>query len=65
MFSGAKVVRGEDWDWKDQDGGANMEGVVIDVTSWTDESARDAVRVKWKEGQRANIYRLGKDGKVR
>lgn len=64
MFSGAKVVRGEDWDWKDQDGGANMEGVVIDVTSWTDESARDAVRVKWKEGQRANIYRLGKDGKV-
>ena len=66
MFKGAKVVRGPDWEWKNQDGGACMEGEVADVASWdNDESAKNAVRVYWKEGQRSNIYRLGKDGKVR
>ena len=65
MFKGAKVVRGADWEWKNQDGGARLEGEVTDVASWDDdESAKNAVRVNWKEGQRSNIYRLGKDGKV-
>ena len=65
MFKGAKVVRGADWEWKNQDGGARLEGEVTEVASWNnDESAKNAVRVKWKEGQRSNIYRLGKDGKV-
>lgn len=65
MFKGAKVVRGADWEWKNQDGGARMEGEVTDVASWDDdESAKNAVRVNWKKGQRSNIYRLGKDGKV-
>ena len=64
MFKGAKVVRGADWEWKDQDGGTNMEGLVNEVVGWDDEATKDAVRVTWKEGQRANIYRLGKNGKV-
>lgn len=65
MFKGAKVIRGADWEWKNQDGGARLEGEVTDVASWDDdESAKNAVRVNWKEGQRSNIYRLGKDGKV-
>ena len=65
MFKGAKVVRGADWEWKNQDGGARLEGEVTDVASWDDdESAKNAVRVNWKKGQRSNIYRLGKDGKV-
>lgn len=64
MFKGAKVVRGPDWEWRDQDGGPNMEGVVTEVTRWDEKSLRDAVRVTWKEGQRSNIYRLGRNGKV-
>lgn len=64
IFKGAKVVRGPDWEWKDQDGGQNKEGEVKEIVGWKDETTKDAVRVSWKEGQRANIYRLGKDGKV-
>ena len=65
IFKGAKVVRGADWEWKDQDGGKNMEGLVSEILGWEDEPTKDAVRVTWKEGQRANIYRLGRNGKVR
>ena len=65
MFKGAKVVRGPDWQWRDQDGGSGMEGMVSEITGWDEQSVRDAVRVAWKEGQRTNIYRLGKNGKVR
>ena len=65
IFKGAKVVGGTDWEWKDHDGGANMEGLVNEVVGWDGEATKDAVRVTWKEGQRANIYRLGRNGKVR
>ena len=64
MFKGAKVTRGPDWEWKDQDNQPPMEGEVTEVTSWSDETNNDAVRVNWNKGPRGNIYRLGTNGKV-
>ena len=64
LFKGAKVVRGCDWEWRDQDGGPNTEGVVKEITSWDDEATKDSVRVAWKKRKGTNIYRVGKHGKV-
>ena len=64
MFKGAKVTRGPDWEWKEQDNPPPMEGEVTEVTSWSDETNNDAVRVNWNKGPRGNIYRLGTNGKV-
>ena len=64
MFKGAKVTRGPDWEWKDQDNQPPMEGEVTEVTSWSDETNNDAVRVNWNIGPTGNIYRLGTNGKV-
>ena len=64
MFKGAKVTRGPDWEWKEQDNQSPMEGEVTEVTSWSDETNNDAVRVNWNIGPTGNIYRLGTNGKV-
>ena len=64
MFKGAKVTRGPDWKWKEQDNQSPTEGEVTEVTSWSDETNNDAVRVNWNKGPRGDIYRLGKNGKV-
>ena len=64
MFKGAKVTRGPDWEWKEQDNQSPTEGEVTEVTSWSDETNNDAVRVSWNKGPRGDIYRLGKNGKV-
>ena len=64
MFKGAKVTRGPDWEWKEQDNQSPTEGEVTEVTSWSDETNNDAVRVNWNKGPRGDIYRLGKNGKV-
>ena len=64
MFKGAKVTRGPDWEWKEQDNQPPMEGEVTEVTSWSDETNNDAVRVNWNKGPKGNIYRLGTNGKV-
>ena len=64
MFKGAKVTRGPDWEWKEQDNQSPMEGEVTEVTSWSDETNNDAVRVNWNKGPKEDIYRLGTNGKV-
>ena len=64
MFKGAKVTRGPDWEWKEQDNQPLMEGEVTEVTSWSDETNNDAVRVNWNKGPKEDIYRLGTNGKV-
>ena len=64
MFGGAKVTRGPDWEWKEQDNQSPMEGEVTEVTSWSDETNNDAVRVNWNKEAREDIYRLGTNGKV-
>ncbi|XP_073824556.1 ubiquitin fusion-degradation 4-like isoform X2 [Musca autumnalis] len=54
ITTGARVVRGVDWRWDDQDGGC--EGTV------TGEIHNGWIDVKWDHGVR-NSYRMGAEGK--
>ncbi|XP_063229552.1 E3 ubiquitin-protein ligase MIB2 [Bacillus rossius redtenbacheri] len=63
IFVGAKVVRGADWDWNNQDGGEGKTGRVIDIRGWDNESGRSVANVTWTSGS-TNVYRLGHKGKV-
>merc|ERR1711939_1126315 len=56
MVVGARVRRGRDWKWGDQDGGVGKVGSVleeVDSDGW--------VRVKWDSGS-SNKYRWGASG---
>lgn len=64
VFPDATVQRGIDWEWKDQDGGAEMTGRVLEVQTPAAHSARSTVKVEWGESGRKNIYRMGYKGKV-
>ncbi|XP_055386641.1 E3 ubiquitin-protein ligase Ufd4 isoform X5 [Condylostylus longicornis] len=55
ITTGARVVRGVDWRWEDQDGGGG-EGTV------TGEIHNGWIDVKWDHGVR-NSYRMGAEGK--
>ncbi|XP_064642010.1 E3 ubiquitin-protein ligase MIB2-like isoform X2 [Lineus longissimus] len=61
IFTGAKVVRGPDWDWGIQDDG--KYGKVLDIRGWDTESGRSVACVAWQAGM-TNVYRLGHKGKV-
>lgn len=63
IFTGAKVVRGPDWDWGNQDGGEGKPGRVVDIRGWDNESGRSVANVTWSTGT-TNVYRLGHKGKV-
>ncbi|XP_077535283.1 E3 ubiquitin-protein ligase MIB2-like isoform X2 [Haemaphysalis longicornis] len=63
IFVGAKVARGEDWRWRNQDGGAGKVGTVEDIGDWDKTTVRSQARVRWSEG-RAHNYRLGLHGAV-
>jgi hypothetical protein len=54
MKIGQRVVRGADWEWSDQDGGAGSEGTCIDggKGGWT--------KVKWDNGG-SGSYKNGFD----
>lgn len=59
MFAGARVVRGVDWRWDEQDGGNGRRGRVAELHDWTATSLRSAALVVWDVGTR-NLYRVGK-----
>ncbi|KAK0078776.1 hypothetical protein PV325_002110, partial [Microctonus aethiopoides] len=63
IFIGAKVVRGPDWEWGNQDGGPGKTGRVIDIRGWDNESSRSVATVTWGSGS-TNVYRLGYKGCV-
>lgn len=63
IFPGAKVKRGPDWDWGNQDGGPQSIGQVLDVRGWEAESFRSVACVRWKPTS-SNVYRVGHKGKV-
>lgn len=63
IFVGAKVVRGPDWDWGNQDGGEGKSGTVMDIRGWETESGQSVASVRWSSGS-TNVYRLGHLGKV-
>lgn len=63
IFKGAKVIRGPDWEWGNQDGGRGKTGTVHDVRGWDNESSRSVATVTWSSGS-TNVYRLGYKGCV-
>ncbi|UYV64246.1 HECTD1 [Cordylochernes scorpioides] len=56
MIVGARVVRGPDWKWRDQDGSPPGEGSV------TGELHNGWIDVTWDHGG-SNSYRMGAEGK--
>ncbi|KAF2368488.1 Ankyrin repeat-containing domain [Trinorchestia longiramus] len=64
IFVGAKVVRGPDWDWGNQDGGVGEIGRVTEIRGWDGESSRSVASVVWGSSGVNNVYRLGHKGKV-
>ena len=56
MVVGARVVRGLDWKWRDQDGNPQGEGTV------TGELHNGWIDVTWDHGG-SNSYRMGAEGK--
>ncbi|KAF7267945.1 hypothetical protein GWI33_018888 [Rhynchophorus ferrugineus] len=61
IFVGAKVVRGFNWEWGNQDGGEGKIGQVLDIRGWDNETSRSVANVKWFTGS-TNVYRLGHKG---
>ncbi|XP_030842660.1 E3 ubiquitin-protein ligase MIB2 isoform X3 [Strongylocentrotus purpuratus] len=63
LLPGARVVRGADWDWGDQDGGDGKAGNIINIRGWEQESGRSVANVTWGTSL-TNVYRIGHKGKV-
>ncbi|XP_014247997.1 E3 ubiquitin-protein ligase MIB1 [Cimex lectularius] len=61
IYPGARVVRGVDWQWEDQDGGNGRRGKVNDLQDWSAASPRSAAYVVWDNGSK-NLYRVGFEG---
>ncbi|XP_013188848.2 E3 ubiquitin-protein ligase MIB1 [Amyelois transitella] len=61
IFPGARVVRGVDWQWEDQDGGNGRRGKVNEIQDWSAASPRSAAYVVWDNGTK-NLYRVGFEG---
>lgn len=61
IFPGARVVRGVDWQWEDQDGGNGRRGKVQEIQDWSAASPRSAAYVVWDNGSK-NLYRVGFEG---
>lgn len=61
IFPGARVVRGVDWQWEDQDGGNARRGKVTEIQDWSAASPRSAAYVIWDNGAK-NLYRVGFEG---
>ena len=58
VWVGVRVVRGPDWEWGEQDGGAGGAGTVVGGAG----EPHGTVRVVWDTGQAQN-YRAGHGGK--
>lgn len=61
IFPGARVVRGVDWQWEDQDGGNGRRGKVNEIQDWAATSPRSAAYIAWDNGAK-NLYRVGYEG---
>ncbi|XP_071952953.1 E3 ubiquitin-protein ligase MIB1-like isoform X2 [Antedon mediterranea] len=61
IFAGARVVRGVDWEWEDQDGGNGRRGKVTEIQDWSATGPRSAAYVLWDNGAK-NLYRVGYEG---
>ncbi|CAG9763780.1 unnamed protein product [Ceutorhynchus assimilis] len=61
IFPSARVVRGVDWQWEDQDGGNGRRGKVQEIQDWSAASPRSAAYIVWDNGSK-NFYRVGFEG---
>nr|XP_014343721.1 PREDICTED: E3 ubiquitin-protein ligase MIB1 [Latimeria chalumnae] len=61
ISAGARVVRGVDWQWEDQDGGNGRRGKVTEIQDWSASSPHSAAYVLWDNGAK-NLYRVGFEG---
>ncbi|KAH0617785.1 hypothetical protein JD844_016372 [Phrynosoma platyrhinos] len=61
IFTSARVVRGVDWQWEDQDGGNGRRGKVTEIQDWSASSPHSAAYVLWDNGAK-NLYRVGFEG---
>lgn len=61
LFPGARVNRGVDWQWDDQDGGSGKRGKLLDIQDWLATAPRSAAYVQWDSGFK-NVYRVGFEG---
>ena len=61
LCPGARVTRGVDWQWDDQDGGRGRKGKLTSSEDWSASSPRSAAYIVWDAGVR-NMYRVGYDG---
>jgi len=60
---GLRVVRGDDWKWKDQDGGEGFVGTVVEIGGQgSSKNPDNTVVVVWDSGVRGN-YRAGYEDK--
>eukprot|EP00094_Tigriopus_californicus_P008731 TCALIF_08416-PA protein Name:"Similar to mib1 E3 ubiquitin-protein ligase mib1 (Xenopus laevis)" AED:0.20 eAED:0.20 QI:0/0/0/1/1/1/7/0/699 len=63
IYPGARVIRGVDWQWEDQDGGNGRRGKVTEVQDWSASSPKSAAYVIWDTGAK-NLYRVGFEGQA-
>lgn len=61
IYEGARVVRGVDWQYDDQDGGPTKRGKVLEIKDWNSASLASAAYVAWENGNK-NLYRVGFEG---
>jgi hypothetical protein len=61
LFPSARVVRGVDWQWEDQDGGNGKRGKLVELQDWSSSCPRSASYVVWDSGAK-NLYRVGFEG---
>ena len=62
LVIGAKVQRGPDWDWDEQDGGIGGIGTLMERDAWTKRKATEGakwVEVHWEAGDNGCLYRIG------
>ncbi|XP_020605863.1 E3 ubiquitin-protein ligase MIB1-like [Orbicella faveolata] len=62
IYPGAKVTRGPDWEYDNQDGGIGTFGTVKKIMNWKENPA-SAATASWENGTKGT-YRLGYHGKV-
>lgn len=64
IYPGAKVIRGIDWAWSEQDNkGSCSKGKVVQIQDWNEKSKLSGAFVQWENGNK-NLYRLGFEGMV-
>ena len=62
FFPGARVTRGRDWKWGEQDGGSGRVGALTEIIAWYGTN-RAGANVTW-DPLSENTYRIGYMGSV-